>query len=152
MKICKKCSFSQIIRWRIRALRLLLVLMIVYMVVIGELGLGDSRMMTSLAESVSRIIFFGGMIWVICRIVQNKKLLRNQWQLKQKLQQERDERNRYLHERSGGVVWDVLFVCLLLITLTASLTSMPAFYTSLTILVIAVILKAAVYFICKACA
>ena len=73
MKMCNGLSFSERIKWRVRGLWLLLLVMLAYMIVIGELGLGDSRMMTDLAEQVSRIIFFGGMIWVVCRIVRNRK-------------------------------------------------------------------------------
>lgn len=151
MKTYKKLSFSDKIRWRIRALWMLLVLMLVYMVVIGEMNLGDSRVMTTLADDVSRTIFFGGMIWVIYRIVQNKKLLNNQWLLKQKLKDELDERNQYLHDKSGGIVWDIMFICLLFVTLTTSLTNMPAFYASFAILCVAVILKLTVYFYYKGC-
>ena len=83
MRTYKKLSFSDKIKWRIRVLWMILFLMFAYIVVIGEMKLGDSRVMTTLAEDVSRIIFFGGMIWVIYKIVQNKKLLNNQCLLKQ---------------------------------------------------------------------
>jgi len=149
MKKYKQLSFSDKVRWRIRALWLLLMLMLAYMVVIGELHLGDSRIMSSLANDVSRIIFFGGIIWVVYKIVRNKKLLKSPWQLKQQMNEEFDERNRFLHDKSGGIVWDVLFVCMLFITLTTSLTNMPAFYTAYAILCIAIILKAAAYFFYK---
>ena len=151
MKTYKKLSFSDKIRWRIRALWMLLILMLVYMVVIGEMDLGDSRIMTTLADDVSRTIFFGGMIWVIYKIVQNKKILKNQWLLKQKLKDELDERNRYLHDKSGGIVWDIMFVCLLFVILTASLINMPAFYASFTLLCITVLLKLLTYFFYKGC-
>lgn len=145
MKTYKQLSFSDKLKWRNRGLGCLLVLMLVYMVVVGELGLGDSRVMSSLAERVSRIIFFGGMIWVIWKMRQNGKLRRDRIRLREQMMQEQDERNRYLHDKSGGVVWDVLFVCLLFITLTASLVNMAAFNTALTILVICVLAKAAAY-------
>lgn len=45
MKTYKQLSFSDKLKWRNRGLGFLLVLMLVYMVVIGEMGLGDSRMM-----------------------------------------------------------------------------------------------------------
>jgi len=149
MKTYKKLSFSEKIKWRIRALWCLLILMIVYMVVIGEMNFGDSRVMTSLAENVSRTIFFGGMIWVIHKIVKNKKLLKSQWQLKEQMKNELDERNQYLHDKSGGIVWDIMFVCLLFVTLTTSLINMPAFYASFTMLCIAVLLKVVVYYLYK---
>lgn len=149
MKICSAKSFSDIIRWRIRGLYLLLFLMLIYMVIIGELNLGDSRMMTDLAETISRVIFFGGMLWVIHKIVHNKRLLRDARSLKEELIRERDERNQYLHDKSGGLVWDILFICLLFATLTASLTNMPAFYTAFSLLCIAILLKLIFLFIHK---
>ena len=149
MKTCKALSFSQKIRWRIRALWGLLVLMLVYMVVIGELGYGDSRVMTPLADDVSRTIFFGGMGWVICKIARNKKLLNNRAMLKEQQLKELDEGSQYLHDKSGGAVWDILFVCLLFITVTAALINMPAFYTAFTMLCLAVLVKLTAYLIYK---
>ena len=133
------------IKWRIRILYLLLIAMLVYMVTVVELGGGDSRIMTDLASQFSRIVFFGGMIYVITRIVHNKKLLGNRLLRKEQMQEETDERNRYLHDKSGGIVLDILLACLLFITLTASLFDMTAFYMSLAILAIAVVLKAGAY-------
>ena len=104
MKTFKPLSFSDKIRWRNRALGCLLVLMLIYMVIIGEMGLGDSRVMTTLADNVSRIIFFGGMIWVIYKIIRNRKLLKDRQLLKEQMQDEFDERNRYLPDKSGGIV------------------------------------------------
>ena len=149
MKTYKSLSFSDKIRWRNRGLWTLLIFMLIYMVVIGELGWGDSRVMTSLADDVSRTIFFGGMIWVICKIIRNRKLLNNRQLLKEKLKDETDERNQYLHDKSGGIVWDILFVCLLFVTLTTSLLNMPAFYTALSLLCAAVVLKLGTYFLYK---
>ena len=146
MKTYKQFTYSDKIRWRIRTLWFLLFFMLVYMVVIGEMNLGDSRIMTTLADDVSRIIFFGGMIWVIYKIIRSKKLLNNQYLLKLEMKNELDERNRYLHDKSGGIVWDIMFVSLLFVTLTTSLTNMPAFYTSFTLLCVAVILKLVTYF------
>ena len=59
--------------------------------------------------------------------------------------EETDERNRYLHDKSGGLVLDILLACLLFITLTASLFDMTAFYVSFAILAVALILKAGAY-------
>ena len=146
MKAYKQLTYSDKIKWRIRALWVLLFFMLIYMVVIGVMNLGDSRIMTTLADDVSRTIFFGGIIWVIYKIVQNKKLLKNQYLLKQKLKYELDERNRYLYDKSGGIVWDIMFVSLLFVTLTTSLINMPAFYASFTLLCVAVILKIVTYF------
>ena len=145
MRNCKAMDYETKIKWRIRILYLLLIAMLVYMVTVVELGCGDSRIMTDLASQFSRIVFFGGMIYVITRIVHNKKLLGNRLLRKEQMQEETDERNRYLHDKSGGIVLDILLACLLFITLTASLFDMTAFYMSLAILAIAVVLKAGAY-------
>ena len=145
MRSCKDMDYGTKIKWRIRILYLLLIAMLVYMVTVVELGGGDSRIMTDLASQFSRIVFFGGMIYVITRIVHNKKLLGNRLLRKEQMQEETDERNRYLHDKSGGIVLDILLACLLFITLTASLFDMTAFYMSLAILAIAVVLKAGAY-------
>lgn len=149
MKTYNQLSFSEKIKWRNRALGVLLVLMLLYMVLVGELGLGDSRMMSTLADDVSRLIFFGGMIWIVYKIILNRKLLKNRQMLKDKLKNEQDERRCYLHDKSGGMVWDILFVCLLFITLTTSLINMPAFYTALVILLLSIVLKVATYLMYK---
>ena len=81
MKNSNNHSFSHKIKLRIRVLWIIFVLMLAYMVIISELGGGDSRIMTPLAESVSRIIFFGGLIFVCYRIYFNKKLLERELML-----------------------------------------------------------------------
>ena len=146
MRWFEQMTYQQKIRWRLRVLWLIIVLMLAYMVVIGETGGGDSRVMTDLAKRVSRIIFFGGLVWVICRIVHNRRLLKDEALRRENMLIELDERNRYLHDKSGGIVWDILAVCLLLITLTASLYNMAAFYTAAVILVLAAASKAGAYY------
>ena len=108
MKTCKHLTYTRKIQWRIRALWLLLTGMLVYMVLIAELGGGDSRMMTPLADKFSRIVFFGGLGYVIGRICKNKQLLRSRQLLQQQMKTELDERNQYLHDKSGGIVADIL--------------------------------------------
>ena len=141
MKTCKRLTYTRKIQWRIRALWLLLTGMLVYMVLIAELGGGDSRMMTPLADKFSRIVFFGGLGYVIGRICKNKQLLRSRQLLQQQMKTELDERNQYLHDKSGGIVADILLV----VTLTASMFDMAAFYTAFSVLAAAILLKAAAY-------
>ncbi len=145
MKTYKSLSFSAKIRWRNRFLMLLLLFMLAYMILIGELDFGDSRIMSDLAFTVSRIIFFGGMIWVLCKIAKNKKLLRNRLLLQEKLKEEYDEHTQYLYDKSGGIVWDLMLACLLFTTLTTALINMPAFYTALSLLLAAVLFKLTAY-------
>lgn len=146
MKSFNSLPYSEKIKRRILLLKTLLVVMVAYMIVVAELGGGDSRIMTPLASAISRIIFFGGMAWVVCRIICNKRLLSNALERKSQHLEEQDERNQLLHDKSGGIVWDFLFFCLLIITCTTALFNMPAFYTSLTILLLALSSKCAAYF------
>lgn len=151
MKRFEALPFSEKIRWRIRLLWCLLAAMLVYMVVVGELKIGDSRMMTPLAELVSRLIFFGGMIFVLCKIRGYKKLLENRRHMREKMVEEKDERNRFLHEKSGGIVWDILFFVQLFLTLTASLMDMTAFAFTLCTLGVMVLLKISLYLYAANC-
>lgn len=127
MKKFNHLAYVEKIKWRIRILWTVIIAMCVYMVIIGEVGGGDSRVMTNLAKSVSRIIFFGGFVYVCYRIFQNKKLLKNRLLLKEQMLMEQDERNQYLHDKSGGIVLDILLIGLLFITVTSALFNMPAF-------------------------
>ncbi|MGI5856186.1 MAG: hypothetical protein ACOX64_06970 [Candidatus Merdivicinus sp.] len=146
MKRLEPLTYTEKIKWRIRVLWLTAIGMLVYMVIVGELGGGDSRMMTDFANAASDILFFGGLIFVFYRIVRNKRLLKSQMLLKEQLQMEEDERNQYLHDKSGGVVLDILLISLLFITITAALFNMAAFYTAAVILALAIFLKIVAYF------
>ena len=143
----KNKPYSEIIKWRIRGGWFLLILIIAYCIVITELGGGDSRIMTPLAETVSDLIIFGSMIYIGCRIYHNKKLLKYRLKMKESFLTERDERNRYLHDKSGGVVVDLLLIILLFVTTTTALFDMSAFYTSYAILLAAIVLKGLIWFL-----
>lgn len=145
MKNHKDRTFSEKVKIRIRSLWVVLILMLVYMIIVGEIGWGDTRFMTSMAETVSTIIFFGGLIYIIVKIIQNKKLLSHRQLLLSQSKKETDERQQFLRDKSGGIVVDILLVCLLFITCTTALLNMPAFYVSFTILSITVILKVISY-------
>lgn len=145
MRKYKQLKYTQKIHLRIKMSYVLLVLMLIYMVIMGELG-GDSRIMTNLANFISDCIFFGGIIYIIARIVHNKKLLKNRILLKEQLQNEQDERNQYIHDKSGGLAVDLLLIMELFVTMTTALLNMPAFYTSLVILLVTLFLKAGLYF------
>lgn len=140
-------SYTDKVKWRICILWFTLIGMLVYMVVVSEFGGGDSRIMTDLARTTSKVIFFGGFAYIAYRIYHNKNLLKNRMLLKEQMQIEQDERNQYLHDKSGGMVMDLLLLFLLFLTTTAALFNMAAFYTSFVILVIAIFLKGITYFV-----
>ena len=140
-------SYTEKIRRRIRLLRLLVVAMLIYMIVISELGGGNSRVITGLADMTADMIFFGGLIFVLYRIHHNKKLLRDRLRLREQMITEQDERGQYLHDKSGGIVMDLLLILLLFLTMTTAMFNMDAFSVSLAILGAALFLKGAAYLI-----
>lgn len=144
MKNFKSLSYTKKIQLRICVLWLLLIFMIVYMIFMGTF-FGDSRKMSDLADIVSRTGFFGSFIYVIVRIVRNKKLLRNYYLLRLQMRKELEERNQYLHDKSGGTVMDLLLLFLLFLTVTMALINMPAFYTAFLSFLTALCLKAGFY-------
>ena len=145
MRNCKRMPYVQIIRWRIRVSYALLALMLAYMVLVAEMGGGDSRRMTDLASAVSRLLFFGGFGVVVSRIAHNKRLLRDRARLREQQMREQDERNQYLHDKSGGAVLDILLLFLLFATVTTALYNMTAFYVSIVILAVTLFLKITAY-------
>lgn len=147
MKCYSDVPYRKKLLSRIRAWSILIVCMLIYMVIVGEVGGGDSRIMTPLAKNVSRIIFFGGAAYAGYRIYYYRKLLRNISLMKEKFCEEQEERTRYLHDKSGGLVVDVFLLVLLFVTCTAALFNMASFYTSLGLLVTMVFLKATAYFL-----
>ena len=130
------------VRWKVRLLWLLIAALLVYMVVVGETGGGDSRVMTPLADTFSRVTFFGGLVAAIWRLVYNKRLLRDKLLMRQDAARRRDERQQYLHDKSGGLVVDVLLVCEMFIAMTASMYNMTAFHMASVILLLTAALKA----------
>ena len=61
----KNATYSGKIKRRIRIQYLVLAAMLVYMPVVVELGGGDSRIMTDLARNFSRLVYFGGLAYMI---------------------------------------------------------------------------------------
>ncbi|MBC8529758.1 hypothetical protein H8699_09990 [Christensenellaceae bacterium NSJ-44] len=149
MKRFKALTYVQQIQWRIRLLWAAVALMLGYMVLVGETGGGDSRVMTGFADAASRVIFFGGLIYIFVCIHRNKRLLRDRQARRAQALERRDERKCYLHDKSGGRVMDILLVALLAITLTAALYDMTAFYTAAAILALAAGLKGAAYCVAR---
>ena len=137
-------GYAKKIRRRIVMWWCVIIGQLIWMVVVGESG-GDSRMMTQLAQTAGRILYFGMMIFAGVRIAHNKKLLKDRLMLKEQALREHDERNRMLHRLSGGVVMDIMLAVLYLLTMTAAYYSMPVFYTAYVLLLLAAALKGGAY-------
>ena len=97
----KQRAYPQTIRWRIRVLWLVLAALAIYMIV--GVALGGRRFAGDypFGDMVGDILLFGGMVYVICRIIHNKRLLKHREEMKEQQRQELDERNCYLHEKAG---------------------------------------------------
>lgn len=133
------------VKKRIALYWILLVLIFLYIFVAGEMGLGDSRKMSELADVVSRVIIFGGIIFLIAQIVHNRKLLKDASRMQLEFQSKQSEREKLLYEKSGGIVFNILFYLLLFVTCTAALANEAAFRVSFLILTITIVLKIAAY-------
>ena len=147
MKNYKNKSFKEKVKLRILMLRATIILMFIYIIILAEMGFGDSRIITGLAQDVSNIIFLGGMIYILRKISYNKKLLQDKLLRLDEEIKEADERKKFLHDKSGGVVVDILLLTLLIITFTTALINMTAFNVSFAILMITIILKATSYYV-----
>ena len=106
---CKK-PYTKIIQRRIRLLWLALFGMLVFMVVIGVLGLHSSKVITGFAYDCGNFLYWCGLFYIIGRIIINKKLLKDRLRLKEQQLRERDEWRQHLHRMSGGWVMDAMLV------------------------------------------
>ena len=147
MKNYKNKSFKEKVKLRILMLRVTIILMFIYVIILAEMGFGDSRVTTGLSQIVSNIIFVGGIIYILRKISYNKKLLQDKLLRLEEEVKETDERKKFLHDKSGGVVVDILLLILLLITFTTANINMTAFYISFAILMITIILKTTSYYV-----
>ena len=139
-------TYTAKVKLRIGIYTFLLIAMTAYMVVIVELGGGDSRIMTSFAKSMSRIIFFGGFGWAVYRLIYNRSLLKNYQKQKNRWIAEQDERRQWLYDKSGGIAVDIILFVLMAATFTTALFNMPAFYTAVFLLLTMVLVKLACFF------
>ena len=140
-KDTKVDSYIKKVKVRIVLLWIALILLLVYMIFVGETNGGDSRIQTDLANFVGDICFFGGLLYIAYRIWYYKGLLKSDYKLKRELLDEQDERNKYLYDKSGGIVMDILLIVLIFATMTASMYHMLLFYVLLGVLLIAIFLK-----------
>jgi len=143
-----KLSYTKRIRWRIRLMWLALAAMLVFMVVAGEVGLRDSRVITGFAYGCSNLMFWGGLFFLIARIIANRRLLRDRLRLKERQLNEQDERNRFLHQASGGIAMDATLLLAYVGAVIASCISPDAFYAAFGLLICAACIKAVLWLAC----
>ena len=137
---CKK-PYTKIIQQRIRLLWLALFGMLIFMVVIGVLGLRSSKVITGFAYDCGNFLYWCGLFYIIGRIIINKKLLKDRLRLKEQQLRERDEWRQHLHRMSGGWVLDAMLALCYIAAVAASCWSNETFYVAFGLLVCAAVLK-----------
>lgn len=145
MNSLKSKTYEDKVKIKIKFLWAALFIMLAYMVAVGEMGLGDSRIMMPLAQRTSKIIFFGTIIYIALQIAENKKYLKNKKLLIKSEILKQDERRLLIYDKSGGLAADILLCAILFIACTAAIINMAAFYTAFIILFIAITIKTACY-------
>lgn len=137
---CKK-PYTRIIQRRIRFLWLALIAMLIFMVVIGELGLRSSKVITGFAYNCGNFLYWCGLFYIIGRIIINHKLLKDRLRLKEQQLRERDEYRQHLHRVSGGWVMDAMLALCYIAAVAASCWSNETFYVAFGLLFAAALLK-----------
>ncbi|GFH95524.1 hypothetical protein IMSAGC003_02074 [Lachnospiraceae bacterium] len=145
MKAGSDGNYASKIKKRIALYVVLLLLIFAYIFAVGEMGLGDSRKMSDLADIVSKLIIFGGVLLVIMKLIYYRKLLKNLSKMSLELQSEPSDREKLLYEKSGGIVFEILLYFLLVVTGTAALANEVAFRVSFLVLTVSIVLKVTAY-------
>ena len=112
-------------------LRIGVVLMLILDVVVGvfwdQLGFLDVRLMTDRARQMQSILLFGFLVYFIIRLVMNKKMLKNPFQLEEEARWQRDERRVHIGEKAAKLSADLALAGLVVATFVVSLYNMDAF-------------------------
>lgn len=138
-------SYPKIIQRRIRLLWLALIAVLIFMVYIGETGARDSRIVTGIAYRSGGLLYWAGLIFIIARLVINRKLLKDRLRMKERQLREWDEGRQYLHRMSGGFVMDAMLAVSYIAAVTASCYNNEAFYAAFGLLACAALLKGGAY-------
>lgn len=106
----------------------LLALSLVYLVVVGENAVLDSRTLTQTALNVQKV-FFLWQIYMIWRLARNRRLLREPARLKEHLIQTQDERKGAIWGMAGRKFAPALLIALSAAAVTSSFFDLTVFYT-----------------------
>lgn len=142
-------GYKKKLKTRLLAYRLLIFALFAVMIFIGELSnrgrLLDSRGMTPLAQTVSRIVAFGGVILLGALIWHTKRLLNDGPSFVRQKALEEDERRRLIRDRSGAAAMDGFLAVAMATVFALSWVDMAAFNTALGLLAAALLLKGAAW-------
>ncbi len=140
----QRMSYVQTLRWRVWALWAQLAVMVAYLVLVTELEALGILLVTDAADLFSRVLPLAAIVYFLVRIFLDKRQLRAQVsRLEQHREPELD--SRVLHDKSGGVVMDIVLFGLLLASLITALVSLSAFCTAFFLLLFALLVKLAAY-------
>ncbi|MGI6254119.1 MAG: hypothetical protein ACOYJZ_00665 [Acutalibacter sp.] len=105
---------------------LLVVLDVIVGVFWDRLGL-DSRIMSDRARTMQSILVFGGMVYCLGRLVQNRRKLKDPTRLEEESRIQGDERRILVGEKAAKLSGDLLLVGLVVAVFVSSLYNMDAF-------------------------
>ena len=92
-----------------------------------DLGFLDTRLMSQRARYMQSLLLFGFLIYFIIRLVMNKKMLKNPFQLEEEARWQRDERRVHIGEKAAKLAADLALAGLVVATFVVSLYNMDAF-------------------------
>ncbi|MBP5600175.1 MAG: hypothetical protein J6X48_07895 [Lachnospiraceae bacterium] len=134
----------------IKAKKLLLILGLIGIVSLAVFvslnGGGDSRKIPADVLGTGSLAVVASLAYLIYRIKVYSGLLNDKSRLLKYMENDSDERRRYVHEKSGGTVWTVAFWASVIITFIAAEYDAKAFYAIYAMFIVLVALKATFYF------
>lgn len=108
-----------------------LVLVVVLDVLIGEfweeLGFLHSYQMTRRARDMQSMLLFGFLVYLIVKLVGNKRRLKNLWQYEEEARWQKDERRILIGEKAAKLAADAALAGLVVAAFVVSLYNMDAF-------------------------
>ena len=92
-----------------------------------DLGFLDTRLMSQRARYMQSLLLFGFLIYFIIRLVMNKKMLKNPFQLEEEARWQRDERRVHIGEKAAKLAADLALAGLVVAVFVTSLYNMDVF-------------------------
>ena len=139
-------SYEKRLTHRLILYRIMIALHLNLVFLIGELShrgiLLDARFMTQTAQSVSRLIVFGGMTVLFVLHHRTGQLLKDRMKSKEQQIRENDELSQYIHQQSNSLTLKLLRGGGVLTVLLLSYMDMTAFRTAYSLLISGLCLKA----------
>lgn len=119
------------IRVRILLLSLAFLSIILFVLIVSLNGGGDSRFLPNYVLQFSSLTIITSLFYLLYRIRVYSSLLKDRFALQQTMYKEKDEYTVFLHDKSGGDVWTVIFVLSTIISVLTGEYSKEAFFASI---------------------